>query len=66
MIAPVRAENTVTVVTASASTRPLEMVLATPTPMNAPTRLKKAASAMACRGVSTRVDTTVAMALAAS
>ena len=42
------------------------MVLATAVPQKAPTRLVSAARRIACRGVSTRVETTVAMALAAS
>ena len=40
--------------------------MATAVPQKAPTRLVNAASMIACRGVSTRVETTVAMALAAS
>ena len=42
------------------------MVLATAVPQKAPIRLVQAASMIAWRGVSTRVETTVAMALAAS
>ena len=42
------------------------MVLATPTPMNAPPKLQTAARSTAVRGGSTPVDTTVATALAVS
>lgn len=42
------------------------MVLATAVPQKAPMRLVTAASMMAWRGVRTRVETTVAIALAAS
>ncbi len=43
------------------------MVLATPVPnTNAATKLKNAAQMTACEGDSTRVETTVAMELAAS
>jgi hypothetical protein len=45
---------------------PLPMVEATAVPMSAPVRLKKAAIAIAWRGVSTFVETTVAIAFAAS
>src|SRR5213594_3515018 len=49
------------------STTPLPTVLATCTPKpKAATKLKKAAHTTACSGVSTRVETTVAMELAAS
>src|SRR6185503_2862684 len=49
------------------STTPLPTVFATLTPKpNAATKLKKAAHTTACSGVSTRVETTVAMELAAS
>src|SRR5690625_148353 len=48
------------------SMMPEPTVRATPSPRKAPTRLKKAAMANAKRGVSARVDTEVAMALAAS
>ncbi len=49
------------------STTPLPTVRATWTPNpNAATKLKKAAHATACMGVSTRVETTVAIELAAS
>ena len=53
--------------TTPASTTPLPTVLATCTPKpKAATKLKKAAHTTACIGVSTRVETTVAMELAAS
>ena len=53
--------------TTPASTTPLPTVLATLTPKpKAATKLKNAAHATACMGVSTRVETTVAMELAAS
>src|SRR4029453_5204693 len=60
------AESTVAIVTTSVSTNPLPIVEATAPPNNAPVRLKNAAIAIAWRGVSTRVDTTVAIAFAAS
>ena len=53
--------------TTPASTTPLPTVRATCTPKpKAATKLKKAAHATACMGVSTRVETTVAIELAAS
>ena len=45
---------------------PFPIVEATAVPVRAPVRLKKAASAIACRGVRTFVETTVAIAFAAS
>ena len=60
------AQSTVVIVTTSVSTNPLPIVAATAPPNNAPVRLKNAAIAIAWRGVSTRVDTTVAIAFAAS
>src|SRR5258705_13677613 len=60
------AASTVHIVTTSASTKPLPTVEATAPPRSAPVKLKNAAIAMACRGVRTLVETTVAMALAAS
>ena len=66
MIAPSRAQRTVFMSTTFVSTMPLPMVDATAVPMSAPVRLKNAAIAIACRGVSTFVETTVAMAFAAS
>src|SRR5512143_3052310 len=54
-------------VTIFRSTRPEPTVFATPVPkLTADTKLKKAAQTTACRGVSTRVATTVAIELAAS
>jgi len=53
-------------VTAVDSTSPLLMVFATAVPTRAPTRFQTAAHTTAARGVSTFVDTTVAMALAVS
>ena len=61
-----RAHNTVAMFTTSVSTKPFPMVEATAPPKSAPVKLKIAAITMACRGVSTFVETTVAMALAAS
>src|SRR6266436_3831992 len=60
------AARTVGIVTALVSTRPLPIVDATAPPRSAPARLKKAAIALAWRGVRTLVETTVAIALAAS
>ena len=53
-------------VTASVSTSPRPIVVATAVPIIAPMRLQTAAMRMACRGRSTRVETTVAIALAVS
>src|SRR5204863_509193 len=64
--AAISAHNTVANVTTLVSTRPLPIVDATAPPSNAPVRLKNAAIAIAWRGVRTLVETTVAMALAAS
>src|SRR5947207_11712600 len=64
--AAISAHSTVANVTALVSTRPLPIVDATAPPSNAPVRLKNAAIAIAWRGVRTLVETTVAMALAAS
>jgi len=53
--------------TTPVSTTPLPTVVATWTPKpNAAAKLKNAAHATACIGVRTRVETTVAMELAAS
>jgi hypothetical protein len=65
-IAPSSAQRIVDIVITSGSTIPLPMVDATAVPMSAPVRLKNAARVIAWRGVSTFVDTTVAIALAAS
>ena len=64
--AAITAQSTVVIVTTSVSTNPLPIVEATAPPTNAPVKLKNAAIAIACRGVSTRVETTVAIAFAAS
>ena len=64
--AAMSAHKTVAMVTTLVSTKPLPMVEATAPPRSAPVRLKTVAIAIACRGVSTLVETTVAMALAAS
>jgi len=65
-IAAISAQRTVDIVTTFVSTKPLPIVDATAPPMSAPVRLKNAAMAIACRGVSTLVETTVAIAFAAS
>ncbi len=65
-IAESSAASRVVMVTNRVSTSPLPMVAATAVPMLAPMRLKTAAMMIACRAVSTRVETTVAIALAAS
>ena len=57
---------TVTRVTASGSTTPLPTDLATAVPETAPRKFMTAAISTAVRGDITRVETTVAMALAAS
>ncbi len=64
--AAITAQSTVAIVTTSVSTNPLPIVEATAPPNNAPVKLKNAAMAIAWRGVSTRVETTVAIAFAAS
>src|SRR6267378_3178741 len=65
-IAATRAAMTRSWVTTFASTMPFPTVLATATPESAPTRFRLPAISTACKGVSTRVATTVAIALAAS
>src|SRR4029077_17939160 len=64
--AAMSAHSTVAIVTKLVSTKPFPMVEATAPTKRAPVKLKIAAITMACRGVSTLVETTVAMALAAS
>src|SRR5881275_1170940 len=64
--AAMSAHSTVAMVTKLVSTKPFPMVEATAPPKRAPVKLKIAAITIACRGVSTLVETTVAMALAAS
>src|SRR5207249_10927697 len=59
-------QSIVDIVTTLVSTSPLPIVEATAPPRSAPVRLKNAAIAIALRGVRTRVETTVAIALAAS
>ena len=66
MMAPSNAHSTVVMVMTLVSTIPLPIVEATAVPVRAPVRLKNAASAIAWRGVSTFVETTVAIAFAAS
>ena len=58
--------STVVIVTTFVSTKPFPIVEATAPPKSAPVRLNNAAIAIAWRGVSTLVETTVAIALAAS
>src|SRR5665213_3919503 len=65
-MAPSRAASTTMGVMTAGSTMPLPMALATWVPKNMATKLKKAAHTTATPGVRTRVDTTVAMELAAS
>ena len=66
-MAPVRPPRITQWSTTPASTTPLPTVFATLTPKpKAATKLKTAAHTTACVGVSTRVDTTVAIELAAS
>src|SRR6266581_3889069 len=68
MIAPSRAQMMMSelITTSFESTSPDEMVLATAVPHMAPSRLVTAASRTAWRGVSTLVETTVAIELAVS
>ena len=66
-MAPVRPPRMTHWSTTGAATTPLPTVFATLTPNpKAATKLNTAAHATACIGMSTRVDTTVAMELAAS
>src|SRR3954453_5796921 len=65
-IAPTRPANTVSSVTAPASTMPLAMVAATDSERNAPTKFSVADIATATRGDIARVDTDVAIAFAVS
>jgi hypothetical protein len=64
--AAITAQRTVDIVTTLVSTSPLTIVEATAPPSSTPVRLKNAAMAIALRGVRARVETTVAIALAAS
>src|SRR5712671_6339407 len=65
-MAATRAQQSTGMVATWASTSPDAIVVATAVPKNAPMRLVNAASSTACRGVSTLVETTVAMELAVS
>src|SRR5437762_7859415 len=58
--AAMSAHSTVAMVTKLVSTKPFPMVEATAPPKRAPVKLKIAAITIACRGVSTLVETTVA------
>ena len=67
MIAPIRPAKITLKLTIEISTRPAPTVFATAVPnVNAATKLKIAAQTTALPGVRTRVDTTVAIELAAS
>jgi hypothetical protein len=67
MMAPLKPPNTTAKVTMLMSIMPAPTVLATAVPkVNAATKLKKAAQITALPGDNTRVDTTVAIELAAS
>ncbi len=61
-----KAQTSVRRFTALVSTNPAPTVVATAVPNMAPIRLQHAAMAMAWRGLRTRVETTVAIALAVS
>src|SRR5437867_4208687 len=66
-MAPIRPAKMTAKVTAEMSIIPLPMVLATAVPnVKAATKLKNAAQITACAGERTRVETTVAIELAAS
>src|SRR6266705_1326221 len=65
-IPPSIAARLVSDVTYAVSISPAPTVFATASPESAPTKLKTAANRTAMRGVKTRVETTVAMELAAS
>ncbi len=65
-MAATSAQHSTGIVATWASTRPDAMVVATAVPKKAPMRLVNAASITAWRGVSTLVETTVAMELAVS
>src|ERR1700759_4409617 len=55
-IAPTSPQNTTVVVTASVSTKPLAIVVATFSEMNAPTKFSSDANATACLGPIARVE----------
>src|SRR5581483_997759 len=65
-IAPIKAHRIAPMVTMFVSTIPFPTVDATAVPVSAPVRLKNAARPIAWRGVNTLVETTVAIAFAAS
>src|SRR5689334_4653019 len=65
-IAPTSPQNTTVVVTALVSTKPLPMVVATFSEMNAPTKFSSDANATACLGPIARVEIDVATTLAVS
>jgi hypothetical protein len=65
-IAPARAASTTCWVTIAGSANPEAIVLATAVPVTAPTKLSTPAMSTAVRMGSTPVETTVAIALAAS
>ena len=64
--APISAASTTPWVTMAGSAKPVAMVLATAVPVIAPTKFKMPARKTAVRMGSTPVDTTVAIAFAAS
>src|SRR6185503_19163190 len=66
MIALSNAQSTVSIETYCVSTSPLPIVDATAVPIIAPSKFQPAAQMTATRGVSTFVETTVAMAFAVS
>jgi len=66
MHAPSNAASTTVWLTTAGSAKPEAMVLATAVPAMAPTKLKAPATMTAVRKGKTPVDTTVAIALAAS
>ena len=65
-IAPMSAADTTAGVVVFSSTRPAPMVLATAVPANAPMKLNAVAMPSAASGLSARVATDVAIALAVS
>jgi hypothetical protein len=66
MLAPTSAASTTTCVTSPGSAKPVAIVVATAVPVTAPTKLKSAATIVAVRIGRTPVETTVAIAFAAS
>src|SRR5512143_3687326 len=65
-LAPNKAQIRISEVTTFTSTKPDAIVFATAVPHRAPIKLVDAAMMIACRGVNTLVETTVAMELAVS